>query len=91
MNPKISRAVFPDLKNVSSESVANQMTKLISKHSDPALKECNQSRSIRLGSNTTLAAHPDVTPEEQQNAGGFKSGYNTDLYTRMNPKLRIAS
>jgi hypothetical protein len=43
MNPRISRAVFPDLKNVSSESVANQMTKLIHKHSDPALKERNQS------------------------------------------------
>jgi hypothetical protein len=71
MNPRISRAVFPDLKNVSSESVANQMTKLIHKHSDPALKECNQSQSICVGSNTTLAAHPDVTPEEQRNAGGF--------------------
>jgi hypothetical protein len=91
MNPKISRAVFPDLKNVSSESIANQMTKLIRKHSDPALKERNQSRSIRVGSNTTLAAHPDVTPEEQQNAGSFKSGYNMDVYTRMNPKLGIAS
>jgi hypothetical protein len=43
INPRISRAMFPDLKNVSSESVANQMTKLICKHSDPALKECNQS------------------------------------------------
>jgi hypothetical protein len=67
------------------------MTKLICKHSDPALKERNQSRSIRVGSNTTLAAHPDVTPEEQQNAGSFKSGYNMDVYTRMNPKLGIAS
>jgi hypothetical protein len=39
MNPRISCAKFPDLKNVSSESVANQMTKLICKHSDPQLKE----------------------------------------------------
>jgi hypothetical protein len=91
MNPRISRAVFPDLKNVSSESVATQMTKLIRKHSDPALKERNQSRSIRVGSNTALAMHPDVTPEEQRNAGGFKSGYNTDLYTRMNPKLGMTA
>ncbi len=89
MNPRISHAVFPDLKNVSSESVANQMTKLIHKHSDPALKECNQSWSIHVGSNTTLAAHPDITPEEQQNAGSFTSGYNMDLYTGMNPKLRM--
>jgi hypothetical protein len=29
--------------------------------------------------------------EEQQNAGGFKSGYNTDLYTRMNPKLGMTA
>jgi hypothetical protein len=43
MNPRISHAVFPDLKNVSSESVANQMTKLIRKHSDPVQKEPNQS------------------------------------------------
>jgi hypothetical protein len=42
-----------------------------------------------MGSNTTLAAHPDITPEEQRNEGSFKSGYNTDLYTRMNPKLRM--
>jgi hypothetical protein len=36
-----------------------------------------------------LATNPDVTPEEQQNAGGFKCGYNMDLYTRMNPRLRM--
>jgi hypothetical protein len=35
--------------------------------------------------------HPDVLPEEQRNAGGFKSGYNTDLYTRMNPKLGMTA
>jgi hypothetical protein len=44
-----------------------------------------------VGSNTTLAAHPDVTPEEQRNAGGCKSGYNMDQYTRMNPKLRMTA
>jgi hypothetical protein len=44
-----------------------------------------------VGSNTTLEDYPDVTPEEQQNAGSFKSGYNTDLYTRMNPKLRMTA
>jgi hypothetical protein len=38
-----------------------------------------------------LAAHPDVTPEEQRNAGGCKSGYNMDQYTRMNPKLRMTA
>jgi hypothetical protein len=32
-----------------------------------------------------------VLPEEQRNAGGFKSGYNTDLYTRMNPKLGMTA
>jgi hypothetical protein len=90
-NPTINRAVYPDLKNVTTDTVASQMTTLICAHSAPELKQRNQSRSIRVGSNTTLAMHPDALPEEQRNAGGFKSGYNTDLYTRMNPKLGMTA
>ena len=90
-NPRINRAVYPDLKNVTTDTVASQMTTLIRAHSAPELKQRNQSRSIRVGSNTTLAMNPDVLPEEQRNAGGFKSGYNTDLYTRMNPKLGMTA
>jgi len=88
---RLNRAVYPDLKGVSTDTVASKMTALLRAHSAPQLKQRNQSRSIRVGSNTTLASHPDVLPEEQRNAGGFKSGYNTDLYTRMNPKLGMTS
>jgi hypothetical protein len=35
--------------------------------------------------------HPDVLLKEQRSAGGFKSGYNTDLYMRMNPKLGMTA
>lgn len=86
-----NRVAFPDLKGLSTETVATRMTKLIRAHSAPQLKQRNQSRSIRVGSNTTLASHRDVLPEEQRNAGGFKSGSNTDLYTRMNPKLGMTA
>jgi hypothetical protein len=90
-NPRKNRLVFPDLRGVTTDTVASRMTTLIRAHSAPELRQRNQSRSIRVGSNTTLASHPDVLPEEQRNAGGFKSGYNTDLYTRMNPKLGMTA
>ena len=86
-----ARVAFPDLKGVSTDTVASRMTKLIRAHSAPQLKQRNQSRSIRVGSNTTLASHRDVLPEEQRNAGGFKSSFNSDLYTRMNPKLGMTA
>ena len=89
--PRINRAVYPDLKNVTTDTVASHMTTLRHAHLAPELKQRNQSRSIQVGSNTTLAMHPDVLLEEQRNAGGFKSGYNTDLYTRMNSKLGMTA
>jgi len=85
------RLVFPDLWQISNDAVASRMTTLIRSHSAPELKKHNQSRSIRVGSNTSLANHRDVRPEDQRNAGGFKSGFNTDLYSRMNPKLGMTA
>jgi hypothetical protein len=82
-----NRAVFPDLRKILNESVAAQLTNKIRAHSDKALRTHNTSRSIRVESNTELAIHPDITPEEQRLAGGFSAGNNSELYARMNPKL----
>jgi hypothetical protein len=58
-NLRINRAVYPDLKNVTTDTVASQMTTLIRAHLAPELKQRNQSRSIRVSLNTALAMHPD--------------------------------
>jgi hypothetical protein len=86
-NTRANKFVFPDLRIVSNESVARMMTKLIRKHSHQQFQQLNQSRGIRVGSNTELAMHPEITPEEQRLAGGFSAGNNSELYTRMNPNL----
>jgi hypothetical protein len=84
---KRDRYIFPHLWEISDATVARNLTALIRAHSDSCFKVLNQSRSLRVGANTELAMHPDVSPEQQRIAGGFAAGNNSELYTRMNPDL----
>lgn len=82
-----NRYIFPHLWKVSDAQVATMLTTIIREHSDATFKKLNQSRSLRVGANTELAIHPDISPEQQRIAGGFAAGNNSELYTRMNPDL----
>jgi hypothetical protein len=82
-----NRYIFPHLWKISDPKVATMLTTLIREHSDAPFKKLNQSRSLRVGANTELAVHPDISPEQQRIAGGFAAGNNSELYTRMNPDL----
>jgi hypothetical protein len=86
-NKRNNRYIFPQLWAVSDATVAKNLTTLIRAHSDECFKVLNQSRSIRIGANTELAMHCDISPEQQRLAGGFAAGNNSDVYTRMNPDL----
>jgi len=82
-----NRFIFPHLWNISDQSVATTLTNIIRDHSDECFKKLNQSRSLRVGANTELAMHPNISTEQQRIAGGFSAGNNSELYTRLNPDL----
>lgn len=85
----IDKYVFPDLHKYQNSSVAKLLSNILKKHTADSLKKSTSVKGLRIGSTTTMAAHPSVTLVEQISRGGWSSGSKTDVYTESVPALNL--
>jgi len=86
--------VFPGLHSVKRENVARSLTAVMRKGLSlqyPLMQESHvklhSSRGLRVASNTELALHPEVTPDQRISIGGWSHHKNGDGYVHESPAL----
>jgi len=79
--------IFPALHCYRDEYVAKKISELLTKYSPDAHKSSTSAKSLRIGSNTVLAMHRDITFHMQQARGGWTSGSRSDVYLEICPEL----
>ena len=79
--------IFPSLHKHRDDFVAKKITALLTKYTPDAYKDTTSAKSLRIGSNTSLAMHRDVTFHMQQSRGGWSSGSKSDVYQENCPQL----
>lgn len=89
MSATKKKYVFPDLHEISNNYVTTKITKVLREHCHDSLKESTSAKSLRRGFNTFLAAHRQVTSEEQRVRGAWSSGVTSDKYTENCPALTL--
>jgi len=67
----IDKYVFPDLHKYQNSSVAKLLSNILKKQTADSLKKSTSVKGLRIGSTTTIAAHPSVTLVEQISTGGW--------------------
>lgn len=79
--------IFPNLHSHQDEFVARKITELLTKYTPDAYKSSTTAKSLRIGSNTALAMHRDITFHMQQARGGWSTGSRSDIYQEICPQL----
>jgi len=89
-NKKIQAAqnfIFPSLHSYRDEYVTKKISDLLVKYIPDAYKKSISAKSLRIGSNTSLAMHNDITFHMQQSRGGWSTGSRSDIYQEICPDL----
>ena len=89
MNDACKPYVFPYLHSYRKDYVATRLSKAIRNNLPPdATKDqerANSSKAIRRGGATTLAVHPDISPDERYCRLGHSGGKSGEIYVEAAP------
>jgi hypothetical protein len=83
----VQNFIFPALHSYRDDYVAKKISDLLTKYMPASYKNTTSAKSLRIGSNTTLAMHCNITFHMQQSHGGWSTGSQSDIYQEICPDL----